>query len=115
MAYLCGLASLGDSGIMVVAYLGASIGSGKTAWLIDWSISRFSAYMAIGLGITLAIELMAVGASWGWTYSFIMPLAPGTNIGLVPITMWVLVPTAALWLAKRVGARTSLALQLNIG
>jgi hypothetical protein len=103
-AYRCALASLGDAGIMVAAYLGASLGSGRKPWLVDWPISRFLVYLAIGLGVSSGIEELAVGAAWGWTYSSIMPLVPGTGIGLVPIIMWVLVPTATLWLARRMGA-----------
>lgn len=99
----CGLASFGDAGIMVAAYLGASVGSGKTPWLVDWPISRLVVFLGIGLAITAMVEVLAVGADWGWSYSAIMPLVPGTKIGLVPIVMWVAVPTATLWLARRLG------------
>lgn len=102
-AYRCGLASLGDSGIMVAAYLGASLGNGRRPWLVEWPIARFLVYLAIGLSITAAVELLAVGADWGWTYSSLMPLMPGTNIGMVPIIMWVVVPSATLWFARRMG------------
>lgn len=102
-AYRCGLASFGDAGIMVAAYLVASVGSGKTPWLVDWPISRFIVFLGIGLAITSTVEVLAVGAEWGWSYSAIMPLVPGTKIGLVPIVMWVAVPTATLWLARRLG------------
>ena len=102
--YRCGLASFGDAGIMVGAYLGASLGNRGRPWLVDWPISRFLIYLAIGLAITSVVEILAVGAAWGWTYSSLMPLVPGTNIGLVPIIMWVLVPTATLLLARRMGA-----------
>ncbi len=102
-AYRCGLASFGDAGIMVAAYLGASVGSGRTPWLVDWPISRFLVFLGIGLVITAIVEVLAVDADWGWSYSAIMPLVPGTKIGLVPIVMWVAVPTATLWLARRLG------------
>ena len=102
-AYRCGLASFGDAGIMVAAYLVASVGSGKTPWLVNWSISRFVVFLGIGLAITAMVEVLAVGADWGWSYSAIMPLVPRTKIGLVPIVMWVAVPTATLWLARRLG------------
>lgn len=103
-AYRCGLASLGDAGIMVTAYLGASYRSGKTPWLIAWQAPRFVAFLAIGLTLTIAIEEVAVGADWGWTYSKLMPLLPVTRIGLVPIIMWIVVPTVTLWLARRLGS-----------
>ena len=102
-AYRCGLASFGDAGIMVAAYLGASLENRRTPWLVDWPISRFLIYLAIGLAITSVVEILAVGAAWGWTYSPTMPLVPGTKIGLVPIIMWVLVPTATLWLSRKMG------------
>lgn len=47
--------------------------------------------------------MFAVGADWGWTYSALMPLVPGTTIGLVPVIMWLAVPTATLWAARRFG------------
>lgn len=106
-AYRCGLASFGDAGIMVTAYLGASLGSGRKPWIVEWPISRFGVYLVIGLAITSVVEILAVGADWGWTYSSLMPLIPGTGIGLVPIIMWVLVPSATLWLARRMGVGPS--------
>lgn len=102
-AYRCGLASLGDAGIMVTAYLGASYRSGRTPWLVYRPGWRFLAYLAIGLAITAGIEMLAVGADWGWSYRAIMPLVPGTRIGLVPIIMWLIVPSTTLWLARRMG------------
>ena len=107
VAYRCGLASFGDSGIMVASYLGASLGNGRTPWIVEWPISRFLVYLAIGLAITSIVEILAVGADWGWTYSSLMPLVPGTNIGLVPIIMWIIVPSASLWLARRIGVGPS--------
>ena len=62
-AYRCGLASFGDAGIMVAAYLGASLGNRRTPWLVDWPISRFLIYLAIGLAITSVVEILAVGAA----------------------------------------------------
>jgi hypothetical protein len=88
---------------MVAAYLGASLGNRRTPWIVDWPISRFLIYLAIGLAITSVVEILAVGAAWGWTYSPTMPLVPGTKIGLVPIIMWVLVPTVTLWLSRKMG------------
>jgi hypothetical protein len=107
VAYRCGLASFGDSGIMVAAYLGASLGNGRTPWIVEWPVFRFLVYLAIGLAITSIVEILAVGADWGWKYSSLMPLVPGTNIGLVPIIMWIIVPSASLWLARRIGVGPS--------
>ena len=94
---------VGDAGIMVAAYLLGSIGNSYSPWLVHWPAGRFNAYLATGLVITASVEVLAVGADWGWTYSDLMPLLPGTHIGLVPMLMWVIVPTATLWLVRRIG------------
>ena len=59
VAYRCGLASFGDSGIMVASYLGASLGNGRTPWIVEWPISRFLVYLGIGLAITSIVEILA--------------------------------------------------------
>ncbi|WP_188053753.1 hypothetical protein [Sphingosinithalassobacter sp. CS137] len=97
------LAALGYAGIMVRAYLGASIGSGKTPWLLAWPVSRFVAYLIIGLSVTAAIEMLAVRCDWGWTYGPAMPAVPIIDIGAVPVAMWITVPTVALWTTRRMG------------
>lgn len=99
----CGIASLGDGGIMVFAYLVASYGNKGQAWLIKLSRARFAAYLSIGIATTLAVEYVATGSSWGWSYNSAMPILPGTKIGAVPVLMWLVVPTSALLLTRRLG------------
>ena len=48
--------------------------------------------------------MLAVRSDWGWTYSPAMPLMPIVNIGAVPVAMWIIVPTVALWMTRRMGA-----------
>lgn len=105
VVYRCGLAAVGDSGIMVAAYSAAAIGSAEGPWLIAMSRYRIAGYLAVGLSITAAIEHFAIGSDWGWTYSPAMPLLAGTEIGLVPVLMWIIVPVVALWLTRRTGFR----------
>jgi len=78
--------------------------SAAAPWLLAWPVSRFIAYLIIGLSVTAAIEMLAVRSDWGWTYSQAMPLMPIINIGAVPVAMWIVVPTAALWMTRRMGA-----------
>lgn len=63
------------------------------------------AYLLCGLGITVIIEAIATSVptrwGWGWRYSELMPLVPGTKIGLVPILMWIVIPLITLWFARR--------------
>ena len=95
----CALASFGDAGIMVFAYLGARWISNDQYWRHAVRPAPLVTYLATGLAITLAVELLAVRVPWGWDYSELMPKILG--VGLVPIVMWIVVPLAALALAAR--------------
>lgn len=95
----CGLASFGDAGIMVTAYVIASWCMGDRHWLSKPSSRSVLVYLATGQAITIGIEIVAVRVSWGWSYSNLMPMALG--VGLVPVVMWVLVPLLSLGLAMR--------------
>lgn len=95
----CGLASFGDAGIMVIAYLGTSWIKKDRNWLHRPGRLSLIAYLAIGLAITSAVEILAVRVSWGWRYSELMPQILG--IGLIPILMWIVVPLASLVLTAR--------------
>ena len=70
-----------------------------------WEILQMPFYLLTGLGITVIIEAMATRVprewDWGWRYSELMPLVPGTNIGLVPTLMWIFIPLITLWFARR--------------
>ena len=95
----CSLATFGDAGIMVLAYLIASLVAHDRNWLHKLGWRPVLAYVATGQIVTIAIELVAVRVPWGWSYSERMPLV--WEIGLVPVLMWIIVPLLALALAAR--------------
>ncbi|AKM07504.1 hypothetical protein [Pelagerythrobacter marensis] len=95
----CGLASFGDAGIMVIAYLGTSWIKKDMTWLQRPERLSLIAYLAIGLAITVVVEFVAVRVPWGWRYSDLMPEIFG--IGLIPLLMWVVVPLTSLALTAR--------------
>ncbi|MEO1169853.1 MAG: hypothetical protein AAFW97_14185 [Pseudomonadota bacterium] len=97
----CSLGSLGDAGIMVLAYRAAAWIVGSRDWIIDLPRKAVFAYLATGLMITVAIEHIAINIEFGWRYSTLMPLEPVFGTGMVPIIMWVIVPMATLWLVRR--------------
>ncbi len=99
-AFGCTVASIGDAGIMVLAYLAASLTVGSRNWIAALPVRGVLAYLATGLVITIAIEHAAQRApiGMGWRYSDLMPVILGT--GLVPVAMWIVVPLMTLGLAR---------------
>lgn len=95
----CALASFGDAGIMVIAYLFASLILRDRYWLHHRSWRALLLYLATGQIFTIAIEIVAIRIPWGWEYSDRMPEIWG--VGLVPVAMWIIVPLLALALAAR--------------
>lgn len=96
----CSIASVGDAGIMVFAYVVASWMTGTRLWLTQITLSRLLVYLGTGLAITVAIEHVALNVDFGWRYSELMPIEPIIGTGLVPLAMWVVVPLVTLWLAR---------------
>ena len=103
----CLLATLGDVVIAVVAY-GAGAAATRDAWWLGNSAESrrerqhprgVIAYLAIGLVITVVVEMLSVDA-WGrWAYGPSMPTLLG--IGVSPLLQWIVVPLLVLWLARR--------------
>lgn len=95
----CGIASLGDAGIMVFAYWIATIANGDRWWLRDVRSRSLTVYLATGLSITIVVEHLALRSDWGWQYDDTMPSILG--IGLVPLAMWIVMPLVTMKLAER--------------
>jgi hypothetical protein len=101
----CTRASFADAGIMVFAYSTASMWLQNRNWMHGSVRKGLPLFLVAGLLITAAIEEVATRMSpvvgWSWRYSELMPVVPGTQTGLVPFVMWLAVPLAALWIARR--------------
>tara|TARA_R110000772_G_scaffold55938_2_gene127577 strand:- start:31 stop:477 length:447 start_codon:yes stop_codon:yes gene_type:complete len=101
----CTRATFGDVGILVFAYTVVSILNRNRHWMHRPTYWMIGIYLLTGLGITVIIEWVATNmpseSGWGWRYSELMPLIPGTNIGFVPILMWLVIPLTTLWVARR--------------
>ncbi len=97
-AWLCAQASAGDVVITLLAYAGASWVPGTRAWIARPRATHVTAYLAIGLGVTVLLEFLSV-YRWGrWAYGPNMPRLLG--IGVAPLAQWIVVPALTLWLAK---------------
>lgn len=96
----CTLASIGDAGIMVLAYSAASTFSKNRFWLESPPITTAAIYLVAGGIVTVAVEHIALNLPFGWRYADTMPMVPVIGIGLLPFAMWIIVPSVALVLAR---------------
>lgn len=94
----CALASIGDAGIMVLAYQFAALCINNRLWMSHPTRLPTTIYLVSGLVITIAVEAVALRSKWGWAYSDLMPTVG--SIGIVPIIMWLIVPMLALLFAR---------------
>ena len=89
---------------IVIALLLA--GSG---WPEDPARYRRVAWLTILLGVayTSFSEWLNVSIRGSWAYSPLMPVVPGTGIGLSPLLQWILLPALGLAVARRRHATSS--------
>ena len=85
---------LGCAAVVSVAVRG-------TGWLARPGRRHMAALALMGTAYTAISEQINVGVNAAWGYSSLMPVIPGTSIGVVPLLQWLLLPPLALWLAGR--------------
>jgi hypothetical protein len=95
----CTKATFGDVVISLVAFAGACLITRSRMWIISMNKSGVVSFLAIGLVITVAFELLATGPLNRWEYSESMPTVIG--IGVSPLAQWVILPLIQLWFVKR--------------
>lgn len=91
----------GDLLIASLALLGALVVAGDRRW----PHARFSVVAAItvvgGLAYTVFSEWLNTEIRGSWAYTEWMPTLPLIGSGLAPVAQWLLVPSFALWWARR--------------
>lgn len=93
--------TLGDVLIGLSALLLALIALRAGPWP-GWRWPELTAVATvIGVGYTGFSEWLNTVLRQSWAYSDWMPMLPVVDIGVSPVLQWVVVPTAALWLARR--------------
>lgn len=98
---VCALATLGDVGIALVAYVGAALVQRAHLWILDPRIATWVIYLIIGLAITVLFEYLATGTLQRWTYSDQMSRLPVLGTGVSPLLQWLVVPSIVLWLTRQ--------------
>ncbi len=92
--------TVGDVLILLACALAVTGLRRSTSWLARPRILDFALMTALGLAYTSFSELVNLGRGT-WAYSELMPLVPGTPVGLAPLAQWLVLPTAAVWFAAR--------------
>lgn len=69
----------------------------------DWPRARFlpvaAATLISGIGATAYSEHLNT-VRGNWTYSDLMPMLPGTGVGLAPLAQWIVIPVLAFVFAR---------------
>ncbi len=97
----CTKATFGDIVISLFAFAGACLVTRSRMWIISMNKSGVVSFLAIGLVITIAFELLATGPLNRWEYSESMPMVPIIGVGAAPVAQWVILPLLQLWFVKR--------------
>lgn len=102
---VCMQATVGDAVILVIAFWTASVVVRRRSWLEEAPLTGrpILIFILTGIVITFAIETLAVQGRWiqQWQYATVMPVVPGTAVGLSPALQWLVVPAALLWMYPR--------------
>jgi hypothetical protein len=100
---ICTAATLGDAGIMLIAFGGVAAVVRSQDWVRAPTTSQVAGFVLIGLAVTIAIEIMATRSDglFSWRYAPTMPVTPLLGVGLAPLLMWLVVPLLVLWFVRR--------------
>ena len=97
---VCTRAALGDALIALLAFLAVAAAARSRSWILEPTWRTVSAYIAVGLSVTVVIELLST--AWGrWAYGDAMPVVPVIDIGLLPVLQWIVLPPLTVWFVRR--------------
>lgn len=93
--------TVGDLMIAAVSLLLAVILIRYGRWLPRRWPAVLLTTVTLGFGYTIFSEWHNVFVLRSWAYANLMPILPGTGIGLSPLIQWLLIPPLGFWLAGR--------------
>jgi len=97
----CTRATLGDMGITLVAFWGTAAAARSRDWIRHPRRTPTTAFVLIGMVITIVSEQLAPRLLGRWTYSELMSVLLVLGVGLVPVIQWLVLPLALVWLVRR--------------
>jgi len=91
--------TLGDLMIAGLTLLTALAMFGTSNWPRSGTRAVWLLLLVLGVGYTVYSEWLNVSVRGSWSYAEMMPVIPILGTGLTPLLQWLVVPTAALWIA----------------
>jgi hypothetical protein len=101
MIRYCTLATIGDVGIMLIAFWVVAVRSRSRHWIHRLDRMQIGIFTLVGVLITIFFEDLATRWFSIWAYTDSMPTVPILGTGLVPLLMWILIPPLTVWFVKR--------------
>lgn len=93
--------TVGDVMIAASALAAGVLLAGRTGWPSQRRLAVGLVAILSGLAYTAFSEWLNVTVLKSWAYSSLMPLVPGTGIGMAPLVQWLVLPLVAFRLAER--------------
>jgi len=97
----CTLATVGDVGISLTSFWVVAAISKSRRWVQRPSSKQVATFTVVGVVITVVFEALATGSLGVWAYAGFMPTIPFLGTGIVPLSMWLLMPPLTIWFVKR--------------
>lgn len=91
----------GDLVIAATALVTALVLVGEPEWPAARFVVVASVAMALGLAYTMFSEWVNTQVRLTWAYSELMPMLPGTPIGLSPLLQWIVLPASGFLPLRR--------------
>lgn len=98
---LCTRAALGDAAIALLAFWLVAATARTRNWIRRPTGITLSAFVAIGLVVTIALEYWATQIGARWEYAEAIPQLPLLGTGLAPLLQWLLIPPLLVWLVRK--------------
>lgn len=83
----CTQASVGDAVIAVACYWAIALIFGRS-WIVRPRWIETGTFVVAALLATIVLEMVNTGIG-RWSYSEMMPVMPGLDVGLLPIAQWI--------------------------
>ena len=96
----CTQATIGDAVIMLVAFWCVAAFAGRY-WLLRPKFAHIGSLVAVGEGITIVIEKLAVSGVWVQSWSYSERMFTAFCIGITPVLQWIVLPPLTIWFCKR--------------
>lgn len=97
----CLMATAGDVAITLTAFYLASLIARSRFWFLSAHRKPTIVWFAVGVLLTIGLELYATRLVGRWSYGPLMPIVPILRIGLAPLLQWLLIPAVLLFLMNR--------------